>query len=110
MSIRSRLNNFARRHMWTPTNRGRRPQRQGIRKAYLETLEGRALMSFSPAVGYPAGANPQAVASADLNGDGRLDLAVANYSDGTVSVLLGNAGGTFQAALTAGAGAGPRSI
>ena len=65
----------------------------------LETLETRRLLSFSPAVGYPAGPAPQAVATGDFNGDGRLDLAVYN-SDNTVSVLLGNANGTFQPAQT----------
>ena len=37
---------------------------------------------------------------ADFNGDSRLDLAVTNVSDGTVSILLGNGNGTFQAAVT----------
>ena len=32
----------------------------------------------------------------DFNGDGKLDLAVANYGSNTVSVLLGNGNGTFQ--------------
>ncbi len=34
--------------------------------------------------------------TADFNGDGNLDLVVANYTDGTISVLLGNGDGTFQ--------------
>ena len=34
----------------------------------------------------------------DFNGDGKLDLAVANYGSNTVSVLLGNGDGTFQGA------------
>src|SRR3989442_222466 len=44
--------------------------------------------------------NPQSLAVGDLNGDGRPDLAVANPMDNTVSVLLGNGDGTFQAAPT----------
>ena len=31
-----------------------------------------------------------------MNGDGRLDLVATNYTASTVSVLLGNANGTFQ--------------
>ena len=44
------------------------------------------------------GINPGDIAVGDLNGDGRLDMAVPNCSDGTVTVLLGNGDGTFTAA------------
>ena len=56
---------------------------------------------------YPTGISPSSVAIGDLNGDGRLDLVTANIGGdplgtptpaGTVSVLLGNGGGTFSAA------------
>ena len=33
---------------------------------------------------------------ADVNGDNNPDLVVANWRQGTVSVLLGNGDGTFQ--------------
>ncbi|MGC9950205.1 MAG: VCBS repeat-containing protein [Bryobacteraceae bacterium] len=36
------------------------------------------------------------VAIGDFNGDGKPDLAVADYSSSAVSVLLGNGDGTFQ--------------
>src|SRR5947209_7007909 len=55
----------------------------------LEVLEDRCLLSFSPAVSYPAGAYPLAIAAADFNGGG-ADIAVANNSSSTVSVLLGD--------------------
>src|SRR5205823_3940948 len=40
------------------------------------------------------------VAVGDVNGDGKLDLVVANAGSNNVSVLLGNGDGTFQAAKT----------
>jgi len=44
------------------------------------------------------GINPGDIAVGDFNGDGRLDMAVPNCADGTVTVLLGNGDGTFTAA------------
>jgi hypothetical protein len=58
--------------------------------------------TFQPAVTYDSGAaNAFSVAVVDLNGDGKLDLVVGNYSypnPSTVRVLLGNGDGTFQPA------------
>src|SRR5205823_2296135 len=58
---------------------------------------------------YAVGAGPASVAVGDLNGDGKVDLVVANSQEGTVSVLLGNGDGIFQAARSfeAGLGGGP---
>ena len=42
-----------------------------------------------------AGTNPEALATADLNGDGFLDIVTANAATGNVSVLLGNGAGSF---------------
>ena len=51
---------------------------------------------FGPLVSYLTGYNPQNLAAADFNGDGKLDLVTVNSSDqGGVSVLLGNGDGTF---------------
>ena len=80
------------------------------RRLRFESLEDRRLLSFSAAVDYPVGLNPQAVVAADFNGDGRLDLAVVNFSSSNVSVLLGNANGTFQPAVNSATGASPLSV
>jgi hypothetical protein len=68
--------------------------------------------TFQTAVAYPSGGYQAAsVAVADVNGDGKPDLLVANICDpnknlcgspggtGSVGVLLGNGDGTFQAAV-----------
>jgi hypothetical protein len=64
-------------------------------------LLGKGNGAFQTRVEYEAGYGPSWVAVADLNRDGKPDLAVANESGSsagfTVSVLLGNADGTFQA-------------
>ncbi len=62
-----------------------------------------------------AGIAPWAVAVSDFNADGVQDLAVTNLGrytgdPGTVSVLLGNGDGTFQAARNFATGRGPWSI
>jgi hypothetical protein len=60
--------------------------------------------TFRPPVSFPAGTNPFAVALGDFTGDGNLAIVVTNSGfsvDGhTVSVLLGNGDGTFQAPQT----------
>ncbi len=67
---------------------------------------------FDPLV---VGVNPRAVAVADLNGDGILDLIVANagtgaYPGNTVSVLMGNGDGTFQPPVNYDVGYRPSGI
>jgi hypothetical protein len=78
----------------------------GIPQAFGSTLS--VLMSngsgrFLADEYYPTGYRPTAIVAGDFNGDGKLDMAVANgnyYSpvipSRTVSVLLGDGDGTFQ--------------
>jgi hypothetical protein len=72
--------------------------------------------TLQTAVAYGSGAfGAASVAVADVNGDGKLDLVVANCSGtasscigtvpGDVGVLLGNGNGTFQTAVSYGSGA-----
>ena len=48
---------------------------------------------FDPRIDYSVGTQPGTVLTADVNGDGRLDLITSNEGDDTVSVLLGISGG-----------------
>ncbi len=60
--------------------------------------------TFQPVVTYDSGGyDAQSVVVADVNGDGKPDLLVAN-GNGAVGVLLGNGDGTFQAAMSYGSG------
>jgi hypothetical protein len=64
-------------------------------------------LGFAPATTYPSGATPNAAMTADVNGDGILDMVVVNAGSGTISVFLGNSNGTFQSALSFPTGSAP---
>jgi hypothetical protein len=51
-------------------------------------VPGANLLRFAPAVTFASGQIPNAVSVADVNGDGKPDLVVANQGTNTVSVLL----------------------
>jgi hypothetical protein len=65
---------------------------------------------FLEAPQYATGKNPQAVAVGDFNGDGKPDLAVVNATADTVSILLGNGDGTFQAKVDYATGNAPQGV
>jgi hypothetical protein len=61
---------------------------------------------------YSTGTNtdPYAVAVGDFSGDGKEDLAVANYATNTVGVMLGVGDGSFQAHVDYQVGSEPTSV
>src|SRR5438128_737886 len=80
-------------------------------KLSVEILEDRSMPSFLAPVSYSlVPYDPRAMVTADFNGDGRLDLAVANFYSSNVSVLLSNADGTFQPARTSANGTYQNSL
>jgi uncharacterized repeat protein (TIGR01451 family) len=84
----------------------------------ISALLGRGNGLFRNAVNYDAGISPRSIGIGDFNHDSLLDLAVANYggfvgsqfTNGSVSVHLGNADGTFRTPIHYRAGEGPISV
>jgi hypothetical protein len=68
--------------------------------------------TFLPAAGSPVavGLEPHSIVSADFNRDGRTDLATANISSDSVSVLLGNGTGGFAPVASVPVGDQPHSL
>jgi hypothetical protein len=68
--------------------------------------------TFTLASGSPIslGTYLSAIAIADFNGDGKLDLAVTDSSGNAVIILLGNGDGTFGTPTTIPVGNGPEAI
>jgi hypothetical protein len=75
----------------------------------LAVLDGNSVAIFlgdgnggftSPAATYGVGGGASDIVSADFNRDGFPDLAVANRSDNTLTILMGNQGGTFTPLTT----------
>jgi VCBS repeat protein/FG-GAP repeat protein len=78
--------------------------------AAVGVLLGNGDGSFQPAVTHGTGGGsgpfwPVSIVIADVNGDHKPDLLVANGGSNTVGVLLGNGDGTFQPAVAYGSGA-----
>jgi hypothetical protein len=66
--------------------------------------------SFSAASNISIPGEPLSVAAGDLTGDGLVDLAVADYSGGNLTLLAGNGDGTFQPPVSAFTGDGASDV
>ena len=78
------------------------PGNYGV-SVFLGTGGGSFQGSGSP---WQTGNLPKGLAVGDFNGDGNMDLAVANTLDASITILLGNGDGTFQPGITANLAAG----
>ncbi len=65
---------------------------------------------FAAPMEFPAGNGPSALVTADWNGDGIVDLAIANFDDDTVSILLGRGNGAFTALPAIPVGSAPLAL
>jgi hypothetical protein len=73
----------------------------------VSVMLGNGYGTFQAARNFAAGVMPMSLTVSDFNRDGKADLAVDDYRDGTnacVSVLMGNGDGTFQNPLNYAAG------
>src|SRR6266568_193396 len=78
----------------------RLPRRWARARLHLDLLEDRVVPSFTSPVIFsdnaPGGLNnPGCVATGDLTGDGKPDLAITNYGAKTVSVFFNDGAGNF---------------
>jgi Bacterial Ig-like domain (group 3)/FG-GAP-like repeat len=63
-----------------------------------------------PASPLPVGDGASPIVAADFNGDGHVDLAVANFTDNNLDIFLGNGDGTFTSQPAIGVGLNPFSM
>jgi len=80
---------------------------------FLETFPGGCKTEFAARVNFSTGGTPYSVSIGDLDGDGKSDLAVANYTSNTVSVFrnISTTGGvSFAAKVDFTTGSSPKSV
>ncbi|MDB6028210.1 MAG: tandem-95 repeat protein, partial [Verrucomicrobiales bacterium] len=71
---------------------------------------GNGAFGTAQTISLPGNPQPTYAIPSDLNGDGKLDIVVANYAANTVSVLLKKSDGSFQVSSNYLVGINPRSV
>ncbi len=84
-------------HKIIATYSGDSSQAPSSSMAVVLTVTSAPATSLAALANLTTGAGPTAVLVSDLNGDGKMDLLTVNATANTVSVFMGNGGGTFQA-------------
>jgi hypothetical protein len=74
--------------------------------ATANLVAGAPVLSFLNSDNPATGNSALSPVIADFNGDGFADVAIANYSDSTISIELGKGDGTFTAPPTGPVAAG----
>jgi hypothetical protein len=75
---------------------------------YMRQLN--AQVCFGDATNFAVNTNPISMITTDFNGDGKADLATANYATNDISVLLGDGTGNFGTATNFTVGTNPISV
>lgn len=88
---------------WTTACGGRTPLLSGAdseRDPSLGAVSGAGSTTcawdLTPVQSYPANPSPDAIAAADLDGDGRIDVALGSPNDGSLAVLRNDGMGRFE--------------
>ncbi len=81
-----------------------------LSSSVVQVVNSKPQSGFAAGVGYAAGTGPSLGTSADFNGDGNADYAVANYGASNISVFLGNGLGALGAATNFTVGTNPFSL
>ena len=85
----------------------------GLNPGYADVIMNTpgSLGTFQTGVHYSTtGSNPSSIAVADLTGSGGTDMVIANFGNGSISVFMHGAGGTFSAAVDVSTGGQPNQV
>lgn len=94
-------------NLFTVDTTNKRLSINGPSLTYLQGSSSGAL-AFASQVSYNTDINPQSIAAADFNGDGKPDIVTGNVTANTVSVLMNNGNGTFAPTVNYTVGSTPQ--